>query len=127
MSASGSKYFEDGYVEDGFVAEPTLTVDGEATAITVNSSQWTGLPATFSLSDTKLNSIVELLRSAERELERTSLPNSECAQAIAYVRSATILMEAPEPQPDIAWELIQRANNIAGLASLFVAIIALFK
>ena len=69
--------------------------------------------------------VLNLLGKALRELDSLDLPNSKSAQAKAYVEAAIILTESPEPDVRIVWELIQRANQVAGIASLFVAVLAI--
>ena len=70
--------------------------------------------------------LVAGLKQAEQRLDRLSIGNVEKAQARAYIIATLALAEAPEPPADLMWELLQRANNIAGIASLLVAVIALF-
>jgi hypothetical protein len=67
-----------------------------------------------------------LLRTALNDIAAQDLSNAASAQAKAYVEAALILAETPEPDLGMIWELIQRANNVAGIASLFVALVALF-
>ena len=69
--------------------------------------------------------VVTLLKNALRELDGLDLPNSKSAQAKAYVEAAIILANSPEPDVRIVWELIQRASHVAGVASLFVAVLAI--
>jgi len=94
--------------------------------VPVDSSSWTGLPANFQLSETKRASIVRALDLLEDELPTSTASQHDQAQARAYVIAARALLEAPDPEPELAWQLIGRANNLAGIASLLVSIIGLF-
>jgi hypothetical protein len=105
--------------------EPPLQEDREP--ILVDSSAWTGLPPDFQFTEERLQRLVTLLDTAERDLDSYPIPNSQKAQARAYILAAKELAQAPEPPADLIWELIGRANSIAGIASLFVSIVALFS
>lgn len=96
-------------------------------SIRADSAAWTGLPRDFSLSERRRAEIIRQLDLVESALSLSGLSQENQAQARAYVIAVRVLLEAPEPQADLAWEIIGRANNIAGIASLFVAIIALFQ
>lgn len=117
--------------------EPLQTEDGEYLTIdaspqeapeptTFHSSSWTGLPSTFAMDEQKSANLVALLRKAEDGLDRIGAKNAEKAMARAYIVAAQALADAPDPPADLIWEIINRANNLAGVASLFVSIIALF-
>ncbi|MEG3083621.1 hypothetical protein U1707_08205 [Sphingomonas sp. PB2P12] len=93
---------------------------------TYDSSDWTGLPSQFVLTEQKNAKLVALLENAERELDSVGAGNQEKAMARAYIVAARCLADAPEPPVDLIWEIINRANNLAGVASLLVSIIALF-
>jgi hypothetical protein len=109
----------------------TSTPDDAAVAdrdaeTSVDSSQWTGLPSSFVLSEEKRARLVACLQSAEADLDKLGAGNHEKAQARAYIVAARALAEAPDPPTELIWQLIQRANSIAGIASLFVSVVALF-
>jgi hypothetical protein len=91
-----------------------------------NSASWTGLPSNFVISQGFQSELIELLNTAERNLESVGASNSEKAIARAYIVAARTLAETPEPPADLIWEIVNRANSLAGIASLFVSIIALF-
>lgn len=91
-----------------------------------DSSAWTGLPKGFQLTDDKRAELIHLLHSAEGSLDALTVSNSEKAQARAFVTAARNLADAPDPPADLIWEIVNRANYLSGIASLFVAIIALF-
>ena len=93
---------------------------------TYSSSDWTGLPSHFVLTEKRRESLVVLLMEAELTLDSIGAGNVEKRMAAAYIVAARTLAEAPDPPVDLIWEIIGKANNLAGIASLFVAIIALF-
>ena len=94
--------------------------------LTVGSTEWTGLPANFALTEDTRAELVSLLRQAEDGLNGLAASNHEKAQARAFIVAARMLAEAPDPPVELIWQLIGRANSIAGIASLLVSIIALF-
>ena len=91
-----------------------------------DSARWTGLPSGFVISQGFQSELIQLLNTAEQNLDSVGASNSEKAIARAYIVAAKTLAEAPEPPADLIWELINRATSLAGIASLFVSIIALF-
>jgi DNA-binding MarR family transcriptional regulator len=105
---------------------PENNIPIESPASTADSSRWTGLPSGFRWSEEKREKLIDQLGAIEGALDSSSLGNVDKAQARAYVVAARALAEAPEPEPDLIWEVLQRANAVSGIASLFVAIIALF-
>lgn len=136
ITGSGMAYIEEKYESKdgvGNVISPvdetmdvTVEEDEIDDAIVVDSSTWTGLPSNFTLNEEKRNRLGRLLQDAEIELDSIGAGNSEKSMARAYIMAAKSLADAPEPQVDLIWAIIQRANNLAGIASLFVSIIALF-
>jgi hypothetical protein len=90
------------------------------------SNNWSILPHHFVLSETSRVELLEKLTEVEKRLEQIDLGNAERAQVRSYVLSAQILTDSPDPPVDLIWELIGRANSVAGIASLFVSVIALF-
>lgn len=80
----------------------------------------------FSFSEDEQRKLIGLLTEVERALPSADGTNVEQAMAHAYIISARVLAEAPDPPSDLIWELVNRASQIAGIASLFVAIFALF-
>lgn len=67
------------------------------------------------------------LQMAEQHLDDLKLGNLERSQALSYIVAMRVLAESPEPPADLIWELATRANNIAGVAALFISIIGLFS
>lgn len=92
----------------------------------IESSTWTGLPSGFQLSQQLQQKLVADLDRAEEALGLAILSQEERSQARAYIIAIRVLAEAPDPQADLIWEMIGRVNQISGIASLFVSIIALF-
>ncbi|HVQ10267.1 MAG TPA: hypothetical protein VMS43_17760 [Allosphingosinicella sp.] len=92
----------------------------------IDSSKWTGLPTTFVLTEEKRNQLLDSLENAEGTLDSMPLGNSQKAQVRAYILAAKGLAGSPDPPVDLIWEIINRGNSVAGIASLFVSIIALF-
>lgn len=126
ISADGSRKVEAKFrdLDDirGFLSMSSLE-----SAKAVDSYTWTGIPSDFVLGEERKSELSTLLDKAERDLDVIGIANSEKAMARAYIVAAKVLADAPEPPADIIWSLIGRANNISGIASLFVSIIALFQ
>jgi len=95
--------------------------------LAIDSGKWTGLPSQLELTQERLQRLISELARVEREIGDLPLSNSEKAQIRSMVLAAKILAESPDPPADLIWELIERANSLAGLASLFVALLALFR
>lgn len=83
-------------------------------------------PTRLTIDEGMRERIVDEVAKIHVAIEGTSVGNVEKAQARALLRAIEALADAPEPPGDLIWELLQRANNISGIASLFVSIIALF-
>lgn len=94
--------------------------------LSVDSAAWTGLPSTFVFTEEKREALISLLVAAESHVEQLK-DNSQKAQARAYILAAKQLADAPDPPVDLIWDIVQRASNLSGIASLFISIIALFS
>lgn len=94
--------------------------------IRVDSQSWTGLPTGFVLSEERRVSVVRELEKIDLALQTADLGQYEKSQARAFILSAKALAEAPEPSVDLIWEVIGRANSLAGVASFLVSLITLF-
>jgi len=101
--------------------------DREPSDIPIDSSTWTGLPKQGVMSEVAVGKLKGALRVAEDALSRSNATNEEMAQARAYVIAIHALADAPCPPADQIWSLIQAANGVAGIASFFVSLIALFQ
>jgi hypothetical protein len=139
LSAEGYRKVEDDFSLDINEIEQFLSPsdsDSESAAYelalnleedsSINSSNWTGLPSNFVLTEQKRDQLVTMLRNAEADLDSLGASNHEKAMARAYIVAAKTLADAPEPPTDLIWELVNRANQRSGIASLFVSIMALF-
>lgn len=107
-----------------------LTVEdevGEAPRISVDSATWTGLPKTGLLNEQQVARLLGGLKLIDKAIDSFDGSNEERAQARAYYLAMHALAAAPEPPADLIWQILQRANNLAGIASLFVSLIALFQ
>jgi hypothetical protein len=93
---------------------------------TIDSSIWTGLPKTGVLTNEASQALKSALKLAEQALDQSRATNEERAQARAYIVAIQALADAPEPPADLIWHLVQRVNSIAGIASFFAALVALF-
>jgi hypothetical protein len=78
------------------------------------------------LTEEQREAVLREVLVAERQILAADLSNLERSQAQAFVAAIRALAEAPEPPKDLIWEIISRANSLAGIAGLFVAIAALF-
>ena len=109
-----------GQILQRFGAEKRLIAPG------VESTAWTGrAPSITTLNSEAAVKLVRELDKAEAALLSLDLGQEAKAQVRAYIVSARTLAESPEPQADLIWELLNRANAMAGVASLFVSILAL--
>jgi hypothetical protein len=91
-----------------------------------SSFAWTGLPSNFQLTQEIQARLVNDLDRADAALATATVSQDERSQARAYIIAMRVLAEAPEPQADLIWEILGRANQISGIASLFVSIMGLF-
>jgi hypothetical protein len=132
LSLAGFRWAEDNFGENAaqFLEAHGAVYDAPTEQASekpvVLSSTWTGLPSNFELNEQKRAALVSMLDEAERALDSVGAGNSEKAMARAYIVAARALSDAPDPPADLIWEIIQRANSLAGIASLFVSIVALF-
>ena len=94
--------------------------------MSIDSTTWTGLPKEGLLSDTGSHQLLSALSIVDDALEKADASNEQKSQARAYIIAIRALAEAPSPPADLIWMLVSRANNIAGITSLFVSIASLF-
>jgi hypothetical protein len=107
---------------DPAIFDPAIFDTGQ----TVASSSWTGLPRTGTLSSHASERLKVALKTVDDAIAKASCSNEERAQARAYVLAIHALAEAPDPPADLIWKLVERANSIAGIASFFISLVALF-
>lgn len=93
--------------------------------LSIDSATWTGLPTDVTISAPVVQKMVAALDEIDRQIE-AGPSNSAAAQAHAYAIAIRALLDAPDPQPDIVWEMLSRANNLAGVGSFFISLLALF-
>jgi hypothetical protein len=93
----------------------------------IESWKWTGLSEGFVFDDTVKSKVIKLLRSADDELGSLELTNHETSQARALIKAALILADAPRPEADLVWEIIQRISAIIGIVSGIQGLSSIFK
>jgi hypothetical protein len=113
-------------VEFQALAESQPNHLADEAVVTVQSSSWTGLPNNFELASEQQSELVRKLDEAEAGLADVAMSQEDRAQARALIIAARTLAEAPSPPYTQIWDLIGRANEISGIASLLVSIISLF-
>ncbi len=93
----------------------------------VDSSAWTGLPSNFTLAAEKQTRLAHEIDVAETALAKLDLGQEVTCQARAYFVAARLLAEAPEPDYQLIWFILERLSQLAGVAGLIVSIVALFR
>jgi hypothetical protein len=93
----------------------------------VESRNWTGLEATEAWNDEKLRSVLAEINRVDRIIDTLSLSNEQASQVRAYIAAAKIIAESPRPDVDIISALLTKASELAGIAALFVSLIALMR
>jgi hypothetical protein len=125
--ASGNVYVVDRDPPANFGREGDIFIEyNPEQALSIDSSKWTGLPSNYKLAEESRIRLTADLDKLTDILSVLDLGQETYSQVRAYVIAAKALAEAPEPQADLIWEIINRANQVAGIASLFVSILALF-
>lgn len=99
------------------VANPKLGID---------STLWTGLPKFGVLTEEGAERLRASLAIVEDAVGKSNATNEEKSQARSYIIAIQALSEAPNPPADLIWEIVQRANNLSGIAALFLTIFSLF-
>ena len=92
----------------------------------IDSTSWTGMPRGFTFSEQTKCQLARLLEEASNALERSGLSNFEIGQGAAFLKSASILANAPEPPRNEIWSLINKGSAIMGLTSFFIPIVKFF-
>jgi hypothetical protein len=128
FSDIGSDYLHEALETiDDRLSELSEKSEPVAESPSINSALWTGLPSDFTLSEDRQSALVRELDLAEERLGSMSISQEVRAQARAHIIAAKLLSEAPDPPFKLIWAIIGQANSLAGIASLFVSIIALFS
>jgi hypothetical protein len=113
-------------VNDSEFTKPSPSDDARAVN-EIDSTQWTGLPKVGILGPDAIARIQIGLRLVDQAIQQFDGSNEERAKARAYFIAIQALAEAPEPPADLIWQIISRANSVSGIASLFIAMVALFQ
>ena len=124
---------------DELLVSVPLSIDGAASEATadevsltyhpprsIDSSSWTGLPKQGVLTAQATEKLKVALRIVDDAVAGANCSNEERAQARAYALAIHALADAPEPPADLIWQLVSRANSIAGIAALFISLFAVF-
>jgi len=86
----------------------------------VDSSRWTGMSPVLRLSPVVQSKTIEILQRARSSVLQLSLTNSEAAKVAAYIDSALLLADLPDPEPDLVRIMVKRIALIVGMIG-FVA------
>lgn len=108
-------------IDHGFTKAASVLKD-----LPIDSSGWTGFDSHFQLSEEVKLKLLKMLNEAAKTLSGSSSNDRDIGQGLAYVRSAIILCEAPDPPKRDIWTMINRASSILSIASIFTPILALF-
>ena len=123
----GRIFMSDGPVPDSFEGQPgDVHFEISSGTSIVDSSSWTGLPKAGILTEEASGRLLIALKLADQALDQSQATNEVRSQARAYIVAIQALSEAPEPPADLIWQLVNRANSIAGIAAFFVSLMALF-
>jgi len=71
--------------------------------------------------------ILEILQDIEVKMASMTISNSEMAAAHSYILAIRALANSPDPDFNLIWIIVERAAAVAGIASLFLSLVALFK
>jgi hypothetical protein len=96
-------------------------------AIKVDSTSWTGFPKDGLLDQAAATRLQAGLRLVDLEIDKFKGTNEQRSQARAFFVALQAFSEAPEPPADLIWQIVDRASQLSGIASLFVSVIALFQ
>lgn len=125
----GSPHSDGSNFSDGSGYAPTLPIVppvGDTSPI--DSSRWTGVNTSEVVEGHRLEQLREHLTILSAQVDGLDhLSNIERQQVMTIVTALKILADAPEPPANAIRELLQVLNNISGIASLMVAIVALMS
>jgi hypothetical protein len=110
------------YGDGSYGSKPTH----DETGVYISSHNWTGLPKVGVLGEAAVTTLKGALSTVDDAVLRSNATNQEKAQARAYVMAIHALADAPEPPADLIWEMVSRADQLSGIASLFVSLVALY-
>ncbi|WP_141395752.1 hypothetical protein [Sphingomonas spermidinifaciens] len=81
----------------------------------IDSSKWTGEHRALRFTPQVQSKLLLILERARAEVAQLQLSNAEAARVAAYVESAQLLAELPDPEPDLIRLLVQRILLIVGV------------
>lgn len=81
--------------------------------------------ASFFKSDEKKQRFINAAGKAHEEIQASDLSNAQKVEALGYLTAAQALSDVPEPPVDLIWDILTRANNIAGVGTFFLTLIML--
>jgi hypothetical protein len=100
---------------------------GRIRALPVDSRRWTGLSPDFVFDEKMKEKVLILLRQADDEIGRLTANNADVSQARALIKAARVLAEAPKPETEIVWTIIQRLADLIGIAQGVQGLVSLFR
>jgi hypothetical protein len=93
----------------------------------VRGEQIGGISLHNGMSETQILNAQNEVVVARSAIDKAQIPNTERARALAYLNAVDSLLTSPEPDRDLIWTILERANSLAGIAGFFLALIAVFK
>lgn len=116
-------FFSDG---TGYSTDVPATVSDTSDHQFIDSSTWTGIKRPEVIAGERLVKLRESLMEIEAQVGSLNLAsNSDRQQVMAIITAVKVLSDAPDPPSNVIRDLLGIANNIAGVGSLFVAILAI--
>lgn len=116
---------EDGLrsMEEKWAANNEGVSDAEQSAL--SDALLAGPNPDFFNSEARKKSFGDAVERVKVEVEGSDLSNSDKAQAHGYLTAARALSDTPDPPIDLIWSILNRANNLAGIGSFFLALLTL--
>jgi hypothetical protein len=90
----------------------------------INSTSWKGLTQRTIIDARNAKVVSQLIEQALTAIPDSAAGNFEHMQAVAYLKAAKELVDAPEPPSELIWQLISKAADLVGLVGLFYTIFA---
>ena len=119
-----NSYFDlgDSWLHDMAIALRDRSEDAPEKNPTVHSSSWTGR---YVVSQEERERVCNLLKDLEASVEESELSNTERANAMALVKAAQALTDAPDPFWSVVLQILSSPvlANFTSIAALIVAII----
>ena len=114
-------------IADQAIAGGLNTAIGYLNDLPIDSNLWTGMPVGFKFDEQTKAQVIKLLRRADNEISAVTINNRDVAQAKALITAALILTEAPEPETEIIWGLLQKMSVFITLSQGIEGLLKLFK